>query len=193
MKLDINIILESDRLTLKPLCKVSDEIDDEYIASIANDYDIAKYVGHRFPNPYTIDSAKGFKEYAKNSWEKESEYIFAIFEKENNLYIGNIGVSLDKENNIVGNLGYWLGKKFEGKGHMSEATKLLIDFSFDILKVRKIEAGVYDDNIGSQKVLQKNGFKIEGIKRESHMFRTGEVLDNIIFGLLLEERSKFNK
>jgi ribosomal-protein-alanine N-acetyltransferase len=184
MKLDTNIILESDRLILKSLCKVSDEIDDEYIASIANDYDIAKYVGHRFPNPYTIDSAKGFKEYAKNSWEKESEYIFAIFEKENNLYIGNIGVSLDKENNIVGNLGYWLGKKFEGKGYMSEATKLLIDFSFDILN---------DDNIGSQKVLQKNGFKIEGIKRESHMFRTGEVLDNIIFGLLLEERSKFNK
>jgi RimJ/RimL family protein N-acetyltransferase len=188
MKLDINIILESDRLILNLLCKVSDEIDDEYIASIANDYDIAKYVGHRFPNPYTTESATEFKAYAKNSWEKESEYIFAIFEKETNLYIGNIGVAMDKENNIVSNLGYWLGKKFEGKGYMSEATKLMIDFSFNILKVRKIEAGVYEGNVGSQKVLEKNGFKIEGVKRKSHMFRTGEVLDNIIFGLLLEER-----
>jgi [ribosomal protein S5]-alanine N-acetyltransferase len=60
--------------------------------------------------------------------------------------------------------------------------------TFDTLKVRKIEAGIFEGNIGSQKVLQKNGFKMEGTKRKNQMFRTGEILDSIIFGLLLEER-----
>lgn len=182
-----NIILENENVILKPLHVVADSISDEHIASIANDYDIAKYVGHRFPNPYTTESSKDFKKYVIESWQKESEYVFAILRKVDNEYMGNVGFALDKDDNIVNNIGYWLGKKYAGNGYMTQVVKLMSNFCFDELKVRKIEAYVYEGNIASQKVLENNGFLKEGLRRKKHMLKTGEILDDICYGLLKEE------
>lgn len=175
-----DLILKDGELELRPLYLESPDL--EHIASIANDYNIAKYIGHTFPHPYGRDDAKSFQEYAKNAWEKDSEYVWGIFM--GGEYMGNIGVGVDYDNEIVKNLGYWLGKKYEGNGYMSRAVKLMVDFSFNILNVRKIEAGVFEGNIGSAKVLSKNGFVLEGIKNKNQKLKDGTILDTSIYGLL---------
>jgi RimJ/RimL family protein N-acetyltransferase len=185
-----DIVLENENIILKPLCEVSENISDQHVVDTANDYDIAKYVGHEFPNPYTIESSKSFKEYAAFAWEKETELVFAIFRKIDNEYIGNIGVKLNKSDNIIKNLGYWLGKKYAGNGYMSQAVKLVNNFCFLELKVRKIEAYVFEGNIASEKVLENNGYKKEGVRRKKHMLRDGTVLDDTCYGLLKEEHPK---
>ena len=88
---------------------------------------------------------------------------------------------------MVNNIGYWLGKKYAGNGYMTQVVKLMSNFCFDELKVRKIEAYVYEGNIGSQKVLENNGFVKEGLRRKKNMLKTGEILDDICYGLLMEE------
>lgn len=178
--LNENIILKDEFVTLKPLHTC--EISFSHIAEIANDYSISKYVGHGFPFPYDVENAKSFSVYTKDAWEKGSEYCFAILV--NDEYIGNIGIKLDKENNIIKNIGYWLGKKYEGNGYMTRAAKLIVNFCFDELEVRKIEAGVYEGNVGSMKVLEKNGFVKEGIKIKHYMAKDGSILDTYIFGLI---------
>ncbi|MCF7866558.1 GNAT family N-acetyltransferase [Candidatus Woesearchaeota archaeon] len=65
------------------------------------------------------------------------------------------------------NFGYWLAEPYWGKGIMSEAVKqALTEFNkkFDI---KRIEAGVFSWNKASMKVLEKNGFKLEGILKKA--------------------------
>jgi [ribosomal protein S5]-alanine N-acetyltransferase len=48
---------------------------------------------------------------------------------------------------------------------MSEAVRAVIDFGFKKLDLRRIEAGVYDGNEGSEKILVNAGFSYEGTAR----------------------------
>ena len=186
-----NIILENDNLILKPLAYLKpEELSSEAVIKIADDYDIAKYVGHQFPSPYTIKDAEDYFGICKISWISEKEYVFAIFRKSDNEYMGNIGFALNKEDKVVSNIGYWLGKKYAGNGYMTQAVKIMLDFCFNELKVRKIEAYVFEGNIASQKVLENNGFIKEGLRRKKHMLRDGEILDDMCYGLLKEEYKK---
>ena len=68
---------------------------------------------------------------------------------------------------------------------MSEAGKAMTDFGFTKLKLKRIEAGVYTGNIGSERVLQKLGFKYEGLARKAARPKsTGEFHDAKMYGLL---------
>ena len=175
-----DLMLKDNEIEMRPL--YLETLDFERLANMADDYSIAKYIGHTFPNPYTIEDAKSFQNYAKDSWEKDSEYIFGIFI--NGEYAGNVGIKVDHGNEIVNNLGYWLGKKYEGCGYMSRVVSLMIGFSFNILNMRKIEAYVHEGNIGSMRVLEKNRFVLEGVKKKNQKHRDGTILDTNIYGLM---------
>ncbi len=179
-KVPLNTVLKDGVICLKALS--SQKIDAEDLAKMANDYSIAKWIGHRFPNPYTKKDAIAFLKNVKQDWESGEEYVFGIFIKDK--YIGNIGISTDNENNIVKNLGYWVGKEFEGNGYTSRAVELLSKFCFRKLFVRKIEAGVYEGNLASMKILLKNEFVIEGTKKQNYLLKNGQALDQILFGKL---------
>ena len=49
---------------------------------------------------------------------------------------------------------------------MTESLKLLLDFAFKKIKLHKLKATVLEPNIASKKVLEKNGFKIEGFFKD---------------------------
>lgn len=180
-KLRKNIRLETERLILKPVWLV----DPKKLTDQANDFTIANFVGRYFPHPYKLKNAKNFMTISQKDWNKKNkEWVFAIFLKKTNEFIGCIGIKPSEENQIIQNLGYWIGKDYRGNGYVLEAIKKLIDLSFKELKVRKIEAGVYSPNKASQKVLLKVGFKIEGVIRKSVILQDGKIADKILFGKL---------
>lgn len=59
-------------------------------------------------------------------------------------------------------LGYYIGEKFAGKGHMTEAIQLVLRFAFRRLKLHRIEANIQPENLASIAVVRKNGFTKEG-------------------------------
>ena len=71
-----------------------------------------------------------------------------------------------KEKNAT--LGYWLGQKYWGKGIMTKAARAVVNFGFIKLDLHKIKVEHFEENIGSQKVIEKCGFKKEGVKRHEH-------------------------
>ncbi|MBN2019144.1 MAG: GNAT family N-acetyltransferase [Sedimentisphaerales bacterium] len=77
-------------------------------------------------------------------------------------------------------------KKFWGKGVMYEAEGLLIQWAFDFLKLEKIRADAYLNNIASIITMKKLGFQTEGTLRKER-YQDGLRLDVIRFGLLKEE------
>lgn len=156
-----------------------EQSDIERIALLVNDRDIAKTTS-RLPYPYTISDAKKWFDYISRT---ESEHSFAIADKKT--FLGVIGLVHEPEHQRA-ELGYWLGKQYWNQGITSIAVEMMLGYAFQILKVNKVYAYVYGENTASQKVLNKNGFKLEGNLKQ-HTVRMGMIHDLMIFGLLRED------
>ena len=80
-------------------------------------------------------------------------------------------------------LAYWVAKRNWNKGFMTEAVEAVIAFGFEQLRLHRIYATADVDNVGSQRVLAKVGFRKEGVLRK-HGRLAGEWRDSIMYGLL---------
>jgi RimJ/RimL family protein N-acetyltransferase len=106
-----------------------------------------------------------------------------LIEKKDGSKVGNIG------HRPVGNaqeLGYAILPSERKKGYCSEAVLIMVDYLFLSKNLIRVQAHVDVRNEGSQKVLEKVGFKREGIVRKSSFFR-GEWRDMILYSILREE------
>lgn len=81
-----------------------------------------------------------------------------------NQYIGTISLNAIDWINRKGEVGYMIGEETHwGLGIATEAVKLVTDYALQRLNLNKVEAGVVDENGGSIKVLERNGFKEYGV------------------------------
>lgn len=83
-------------------------------------------------------------------------------------------------------IGYWIDKREEGKGIVSRAARVLIDYAFNNLEINRIEIRCAAGNTRSAAIPERFGFKLEGCLRQSR-FRNGKLHDFLIFGLLRSE------
>lgn len=83
-------------------------------------------------------------------------------------------------------LGYWLAKPYRGKGIASASLRAFVRHAFENLRVTRLQARALDINLASARVLEKNGFVLEGRLRKDERTRDG-LYDVLIFGLLKEE------
>jgi len=92
---------------------------------------------------------------------------------------------LDREN-LKTEVGYWLGKSFQGKGLISKSCPVLINYAFDVLNLKRIEIRCGVENVKSRRIPEKLGFKEEGVARQSGLLH-GRYIDHVIYGMLAEE------
>ena len=86
-------------------------------------------------------------------------------------------------------IGYWLGVPHWGKGLMTDAVRLIAHFAFQHLAAMRITAAVFVENTASNRVLEKNGFQLDGTLR-SNVMKRGEWLDEQIYTFLRAEWEK---
>ncbi len=77
-------------------------------------------------------------------------------------------------------IGYWLDERHWGKGIMSEVVARVSDYGLKNMKLKRIFAPVLPYNHGSMRVLEKNGFEMEGIFRK-HFNKKGRLWDAHIY------------
>ncbi|MCX6717919.1 MAG: GNAT family protein [Candidatus Taylorbacteria bacterium] len=175
------IILKGNGFILR-LYKKGDELS---LSKNANNKKIAQNMFLGFPSPYTLEEAKKWVGIClkKNKIGPITGFVIDI----DGEVAGTVGGEIDKKKPFMLGFGYWLGEKYWGKGIMSEATKLYIDYIFkDFKKINRIESSVFPWNEGSKKVLLKNGFKLEGISRKSYL-KDGKIIDVYHFAKLRNE------
>lgn len=83
-------------------------------------------------------------------------------------------------------IGYWLARPFWGRGLMTNAVGAFVRYAFRELELRRLTAHVFEQNLASARVLEKNGFKLEGHLRE-HFLKEGKPLNARVYGLLRED------
>ena len=145
-------------------------IDDATTIVNLMDYEIAKYL-YQVPYPYRIEDALNFIKSSYDDFKLHKAITFAIDYKYKSLLLlaGTIGIKDIDYVNKKADIGYWIGKQYQGKGITTECVKLIVNYAFDELKLEEILAYVFPDNNSSIRVLKKNGFeKTKEIVNEYH-------------------------
>ncbi|MGF9693110.1 GNAT family protein [Rhizobium sp. 0TCS1.26] len=80
-------------------------------------------------------------------------------------------------------IGYWMGERHAGSGHMFAALHLVVPYIFTGLQLHRIEAACIPENWKSIRLLEKSGFEREGLLRK-YLKINGEWRDHILYSRL---------
>ena len=125
-------------------------------------------LGHFLTWVKDIKTAEDTKEYIESThgrWDNYSYFDYGIFQKSDDLYIGNIGVHAIRWSHNSAELGYWILGKFEGQGYMSEAVMLIESHLFE-LGFHRVQIRCSDLNSRSAGVPIRCDYHFEGTARE---------------------------
>lgn len=161
--------IKTERLILRELL-VSDQ---EQIFSLRTNTEVIKYIDR--PISRNDKNGLAFIERISNSTKNKDIFYWVITLKGSSKLIGSIclwNFSVDK---TIVEVGYELFPEYFRKGFMNEALTAVLDFGFNVTCFKTIEAFTHKDNLGSKKLLVKNGFKEDKARVDD------DNLNNIIF------------
>ena len=173
-------IIETNRLLLR---KITPEVH-QYVHSNFSADEIKSFFAITTEKAYEREmrmAAGGLTTYNK------SFVWFHLLDKKTNRHIGWCGYHLWNTDHARAEIGYGLyDDNYKEKGLMTEALQTVLTFGFDEMKLNRIEALTATYNIPSIKLLEKFGFKKEGVLR-GHYLVDGVYEDSVMFGLLEAE------
>ena len=166
-------ILKSRNFVLRPYKRG----DEESLTKNINDRYVYRYT-LRIPYPFTLKDAKKWVNRCIRQAKKpaKSEINFTIdIDGE-----ASGGIGLRDIEKHKAEIGYWLAKKYWGKEIVTEAVRLVTNFAFRNLKLKRLYAPIFIKNRASARVLEKNNFKKEGVLRK-HYLKDGKFFDCIMY------------
>ncbi|SEK53123.1 GNAT family N-acetyltransferase [Roseovarius nanhaiticus] len=86
-----------------------------------------------------------------------------------------------------GTLGYWIGEDYARQGYMREAIPAVVHYAFDRLDLSRIEAACLPSNTASRGLLEKSGFKYEGVA-QSYLQIGGRWRTHVLYAALRSDR-----
>jgi len=169
-----------EKITLRKL-NLSKDISNKYL-NWMNDSETHKFTEQK----YTKHSLINIRKFVKEKNESNNELLYGIFLKKNNfkMHIGNIKLGPINFIHKRGEITFFIGEKeLWGKGYTTLAINEIIKIAKN-MGLKKLKAGLYEMNIGSKKVLEKNNFKLEG-KMKSEIVYKGERYSLHMYGKIL--------
>lgn len=172
--------IETPRLVLRHL----DDADVPALYDIFRDPEVTRYwswPAYRHPA-----QAAALLDEIDELFDERTLFQWGVARREDDLVVGTVTLFQVEPENRRGEVGFALGRAAWGHGYMREALAALFDFAFDTLGLHRLEADVDPRNDRSLAVLERHGFRREGLLRERH-FVAGEIQDSVMLGLLARE------
>ena len=155
-------ILTTKRLTLRQLVTN----DEQEIFTLRSDREINKYLDRQLSN--TIADARNFINMVNENINKNVSLYWGITLSDRNILVGTVCLYGFSDENDNCEIGYELLTNFQGQGIMKEAVEKVIDYAFNTIGVKKIEAFFHRDNQNSIKLLEKFSFKNSNVLDETN-------------------------
>ncbi len=112
------------------------------------------------------------------------KYFLAMVQRDSGAYVGEVGFTVTAPG--VGHLGYFIHRCFWGKGYATEAVTAVVGLAFDVVSLHKIVTGCLAENVASERVMRKCGFRREALLRQ-HVEHEGVWKDRVEYGMLRSE------
>ncbi len=173
-----NAFLIGDKTYLRPI----DKDDAPALAAWYNDQELTRFL--TWYRPMNLAQEEDF---IKKLQANETDVILGIATREEDRLIGCLGLHQTDLRNRHAVFGIAVGDKtYWGKGHGTEATRLLLDHAFATLNLNRVWLQVIDFNQRAIRSYEKLGFRHEGRLRQ-HAFREGKYWDSLVMGILRAE------
>jgi RimJ/RimL family protein N-acetyltransferase len=153
----MNIQLETERLLLRP----SEITDATAMFAMDKNPNVHKYL---WQNPtQTMEETIKIIKMVQQQYEDCNIGRFATILKETNEFIGWTGIKfvtnhIENGNTDFFDYGYRLDEKFWNKGYATEASMAWLEYGFNTMKIKKMNAYTHSENGASNHILQKVGF-----------------------------------
>ncbi len=139
-------------------------------------------------NFYSIAAFKARVKWSNRSFRELSALPTFIFSIENDALLGALTLdNIKKGASRSASVGYWIGKPYARNGYMTEALNALKIKAFNKLNISRLEAATLPDNEASRKLLEKVGFKYEGVA-QSYLQIDGRWRNHVMYSLLRNDR-----
>ena len=177
---DVLDTLETPRLLLRPLA-----LDDaDFILRHFSDPLVAQYLLDEDPfktREQAVELIEVYQSPADSNYNR-----WGVVYKANGEIIGTLGFHRWDTRRHHAEIGYDLTPRYWGQGLMVEAVRAALGYGFGRLQLNRVEAFVYVENPQSSRVLEKLGFKCEGVLRE-YFYLNDQYYDHAIYSLLRRE------
>lgn len=157
-----------------------DLMNDEEVSKFQSDEDV----------PATLEEAESEIKFWGGLFYRRQSIFWAIADSKTDKFIGNIGFNSWNVNNRRAEISYDLMKPYRRKGIMTKCLTNVLIFGFNNMNLFRIEGRTMSDNEPSQKMLEKVGFKKEGIQRGYRMIRMHPA-DIVLYGITRDDYSGF--
>ncbi len=189
MLLDVPSKLETERLLLRPykpgdgqwLHVIFQENESHLRDSIEG---VKAGLGLDLTNS---TEAEIFVRRLKADWAARKRFIFGIWKKAADRYIGDIWIESQDWDVPLHEIGYFLVKDQMGNGFATEATKAALTFVFKHLNSNKASLTCDEDNERAYRVAERCGFIREGCLRGQVKRRDGTLVGKLCYGMLRTE------
>ena len=172
--------IETDRLLLRRMT-MKDAPD---IFAYSRDPEVARHV--LWTAQKQLSEAKEYVRFMLRRYRDDLPSSWGVIDKVSGKLIGTIGYMDYNEENASVEVGYSLAKWMWGKGLMTEALRAVIDYTFDVMDVNRIEAQHELDNPSSGRVMEKCGMVREGLLRQ-RLYNKGKFVDVALYCILHED------
>ena len=177
--------LVSDRIHLRSISE--SDVRQEYCDWL-NDPEVNCYLETR----YQMQTLTDIAHFVAEKRDSDSEYLFAMVRNADGKHFGNIKIGPIQLRHRLADVSLFIGDRdCWGKGFASEAIKRITAFAFAELRLNKVSASIYVDNIGSIRAFIKAGWQREAILR-SHYIHDDGPMDIVLMGLCAGETSGEN-
>lgn len=171
-------MLETKRLILRAW--TLEDLDDFF--EYGKDPDVGPNAGWK-PHEFKEESLAILENFI------EDDEVWAIVDKETGKAIGSIGVHKDDKRRGINAkmIGYVLSKDYWGQGLVPEAVNKVLEYLFNDEKIELVSCYHFPFNKRSKRVIEKCGFKFEGILRYSNKIYNGKIYDEYCYSILRDE------
>ncbi len=150
--------------------------DVEPLVRHANNRNVWINLRDRFPHPYTHTDARQWIELAQ-TLPPNTQFAIDVGGEA----VGGIGFELQSDiDRVAAEIGFWLGESYWGRGIATQALTAISESALKRPELFRLYASVLDYNPGSMRVLEKAGYKREGIMRQSAI-KDGKVVDRVLY------------
>ena len=156
--------------------------DDAPALSLLLDGIDRRYLSDRLPHPYTPADGEQWLDMVLEQEGKAGIFRAVMVDGE---LAGSI--SVEQKSDVYrrdAEIGYLLAGGYWSKGIMTEAVRQICPIAFRELDIIRITGLVYEPNAASRRVLEKNGFTLEGLMRNA-ITKDGDIYNLYIYGKLI--------
>ncbi len=180
----VSFALETRRLRLRPV----EPKDVENIQRAAAAREISDTM-ISIPHPYPEGEAERYVQRQIEGRQAGHSIAFVIERKEDEKFLGILELRKINREHLLAEMSFWLIPQVWGRGYMSEVVQIAVKYAFEDLGMNRLYAYHMLRNPATGRVLEKNGFRREGLLRQ-RVRKWGVFEDVALMALLKEDWQK---